>query len=183
MTHRSSSQPQVHETRDAVLIACPYDHHDAKSLLQAFHREQVQRYGYAEPLEADPTEYQDPQGGFFVAYRNRSPVGCGGFHWYDRIRAIAELKRLYVVTEMRGHGIGRLLLTAMEAAAIQRGARQIILESGVHNLAALDLIHRAGYKRIPRYVDSRDPKINRAFAKTLGGELDLPSHGPEHTSM
>lgn len=100
-----------------------------------------------------------------------------------RTLGIVELKKIYVVPELRGRGLGQLLFTALEQRAIERGARQIILESGVRNHAALGLFHSLGYRAIPRYVDSRDPKINRAFAKALAGEFNLPSSGPVRASV
>lgn len=164
---RSPGKPSVHQTDDVELIVRRCDHPDAARLLRAFRHEQVDRYGFADPIDANPAEYEDPHGAFLVAYHHGGAGGCGGFHWFDRTLGVAELKKLYVMPELRGHGLGWILLTELERRAVARGARQVILESGVRNHAALHLFHSLGYQPIPRYVDSRDPKINRAFTKTL----------------
>lgn len=179
---RSPGQPSVHKTDDVELIDRRYDHPDAARLLLAFRHEQVGRYGFADPVDANPAEYEGPHGAFLVAYHHGGAGGCGGFHWFDRARGVAEFKKLYVVPELRGHGLGRLLLTALERRAVARGARQVILESGVRNHAALHLFYSLGYQPTPRYVDSRDPKINRAFTKTLTSEFSLPTPDPVRAS-
>jgi hypothetical protein len=58
-------------------------------------------------------------------------------------------------------------LTWLEHHAAQAGAQRAILETGVRNTAALNLFAGAGYRPVDSYVKGRDPKINRAFARSL----------------
>ncbi|WP_249715102.1 GNAT family N-acetyltransferase [Rhizomonospora bruguierae] len=155
------------------------DHPDAALLLSAFYEEQVGRYGFAESVDLDPAAYEPPYGIFVVAYREERPVGCGGCRWYDRATGTVEIKKTYLVPDVRGCGLGRVLLTWLEAEAVDWGARRVILETGVRNTAALHLFNGSGYRPAPRYVAGRDPLINRAFAKTLtpAGECDRASVG------
>src|SRR5450755_1091292 len=44
-------------------------HQDAVGLLHAFYREQVARYGFADPIDMSPGEYAGPDGLFVVAYK------------------------------------------------------------------------------------------------------------------
>jgi GNAT superfamily N-acetyltransferase len=153
---------------DGVAIAeRAVDHPDAVLLLRAFYAEQVQRYGFADPIDLDPAEYERPNGVFAVAYHQGRPVGCGGYRWYDRAAGTIEIKKTYLVPELRGRGAGRAMLTWLETDASASGARRVILETGVRNSAALHLFARAGYGPTPRYVAGRDPNVNRAFAKAL----------------
>jgi GNAT superfamily N-acetyltransferase len=140
---------------------------DALQLLHAFHTEQMERYGFADPIDVDSGEYVPPNGVFVVLYRDAVPVGCGGYRWFDRKARIVEIKRGYVIPASRGHGAGRALLSWLEQHAIAAGARRAILETGVRNTAALSLFASAGYQPVNRYVEGRDPKINRAFARYL----------------
>jgi GNAT superfamily N-acetyltransferase len=181
MTKVRPGQPAVHKT-EVELIDRRYDHPDATLLLRAFRGEQVERYGFADPIEADPSEFEDPNGVFLMAYSNNKVAACAGLHWFDRQLGVAELKKLYVVPLLRGHGLGRLLVAALEKRAFERGVRQIILESGIRNKAALHLFESLGYKPIPGYVLSRDPAVNRAFVKVLTSEFDLPGRGPDRSS-
>lgn len=147
-------------------------HPDAFRLLRAFHAEQVDRYGFADPVDRDPSDYTPPQGVFAVVYREGRPVGCGGYRWFDRSRTTVEIKRVYVVPAGRGHGAGKALLSWLERRAVADGARRVILETGVRNTVALRLFTAAGYEPIDSYVAGRDLEINRAFARFLTGRPD-----------
>lgn len=142
-------------------------HPDAWRLLGAFHAEQVDRYGFADPVDLNSSEYTPPRGVFAVACQGGQPVGCGGYRWFDRAVWTVEVKKLYLVPGARGLGAGRALLTWLEHHAIAAGARRAILETGVRNTAALRLFTTAGYEPAEPYVAGRDPEINRAFARAL----------------
>lgn len=43
----------------------------------------------------------------------------------------AELKRMYVSPDVRGEGLGRRLVAALEAEARALGARRLVLETGI----------------------------------------------------
>jgi GNAT superfamily N-acetyltransferase len=139
-------------------------------MLRAFYDEQVGRYGFAEPIDLVPDEYAEPNGVFVVVYDGERPVGCGGCRWYDRNAGTAEIKKTFLLPEVRGHGVGRTLLSLLESQAAEWGAQRIILETGVRNAAALALFAASGFQPTARYVPERDPQINRAFVKHLAGE-------------
>ena len=145
-------------------------HPDAARLLRAFHAEQVDRYGFADPVDLDPAEYTPPEGVFAVVYGEGQPVGCGGYRWFDRSRRTVEIKKVYVIAAGRGRGAGRALLSWLERQAVAAGARRAILETGVRNTAALRLFTAAGYQPADSYVAGRDPEINRAFTRPLASQ-------------
>jgi GNAT superfamily N-acetyltransferase len=98
-------------------------------------------------LEAD--DVVPGRGAFLVAYREAAPVGCGAVRLLEP--ATAELKRMYVDPALRGLGIGRNLVQALEAEARRLGARRLVLETGTRQAAALALYQRCGFERIPLY--------------------------------
>jgi GNAT superfamily N-acetyltransferase len=165
------------------LVARWADHRDSTALLRAFYQEQVERYDFAEPIELACAEYAPPNGIFVVLYDGEQPVGCGGCRWHDHRTATAEIKKTYLLPQMRGRGAGRLLLRWLEDQAISWGAEQIILETGVRNTAALALFDRCGYRPTSRYVPGRDPAINRAFVKTLAGPDRRPSEDAQKATV
>lgn len=81
---------------------------------------------------------------FLVARQDGRAVGCGGYA--PQGGGAAELKRIFVVAEARGLGIGRALLQALEADAAQTGIRLLRLETGVKSAEALGLYRRFGYR-------------------------------------
>jgi GNAT superfamily N-acetyltransferase len=149
------------------ITECRPGHPDVARLLRAFHCEQVDRYGFADPIELNSTKYAPPHGLFAVVYQDGTPVGCGGYRWFDRATRTVEIKRMYLTPASRGHGTGRALLSWLEEHSVGAGAQRAILETGVRNTAALALFTSAGYRPIARYVEGRDPEINRAFARAL----------------
>jgi GNAT superfamily N-acetyltransferase len=159
----SALHPYDHDPRLAIEPR-PYDHPDARRLLDELYLEQIGRYGFADAPDEDPTEFAPPTGLFLVAYAGDLPCACGGLRTYQP--GIAEIKKMYVHPSHRDKGLGRRILSTLEDAARSNGARRIILETGSRNIEALTLYERAGYRTIPPYRD-RDTAINRALAKEL----------------
>ena len=72
----------------------------------------------------------------------------------------AQLTSFFIAPWARGHGLARGLLKAAEEAAIATGFRQIDLDIRATQIAAIQLVEQAGYRRWgikPRYafVDGR----------------------------
>jgi len=161
----------VAPSADPIEIAeCPPSEPDAARLLRAFHAEQLHRYGFADPAELTSGEYTAPSGVFAVVYHSATPAGCGGYRWFDKATRTVEIKRIYIAPASRGLGAGRALLSWLECHAVAAGARRAILETGVRNTAALGLFTSLGYRLVDRYVEGRDPTINRALARVLTSE-------------
>lgn len=82
-------------------------------------------------------------------------VGVGGVELQDGGRA--ELKRFYVAPQARGSGAADAVLTALVAHAAERGVRELRLETGDKQAAAMAFYRRHGFAEVPRfepYVDS-----------------------------
>jgi GNAT superfamily N-acetyltransferase len=179
----ATAPPRAETPTELVVREVDYDHPDSVALVSALFEDQRARYGYADPVEADPVDYRPPDGAFLVAYLRRRPVVCGGYRIHrspaigqdapgaeteKTLSRTVEIKKMYTVPEYRGHGYGRHLLAELERRATDAGARHAILETGVRNHSALALYTGAGYEPAASYVPGRDPAINRAFTKPLG---------------
>ena len=104
---------------------------------------------------------------FLVAYVDDVAVGCGAVRRLDA--ATAELKRMYVDPSVRGQGIGRMLVEALEREAGLVGVTKIVLETGTRLAGAIRLYEGMGYARIPlfgEYLSSPDTSL--CFGKSLG---------------
>jgi putative acetyltransferase len=103
---------------------------------------------------------------FFVARLDGKTAGCGAL--MRRSAGQGELKRMFVDPAARGHGSGRALLDAIEAAARAGGIGPLQLETGIHNHAAIRLYRRCGYReRGPFGGYAADP-LSVFMEKTLG---------------
>src|SRR5436309_15672764 len=112
---------------------------------------------YSEPMAThfrlDPEEVAGGRGAFLVVYQEGTPVGCGALRLLDP--ETAELKRMYVSPSMRGKGLGRRLVAALQAEARALGVRRLVLETGVRQAAAIALYRATGYGPIPLYGEYR----------------------------
>ena len=89
---------------------------------------------------------EDGRGTFLVARDDSRAVACGAVRMLDA--TTGEIKRMYVEPDQRGRGVGRAVLSRLEAAARQLGAQRLVLETGSHSPDALALYRRAGFTQI-----------------------------------
>jgi putative acetyltransferase len=78
-----------------------------------------------------------------VCYENNLPVGCGAFKEHDS--KIIEIKRMFVLPEIRGIGIASKILMELELWASELNYTDCILETGTNNPNAISLYKKAGY--------------------------------------
>jgi GNAT superfamily N-acetyltransferase len=103
-------------------------------------------------IAARAEEFGPPHGVFLVARRDGQAVGCGAVRMLDPDHA--EIKRMWVDPAVRGLGIGRGLLSALETAAGQLGCHTVRLDTAAFLTEALPLYQSAGYAEIPAYNDN-----------------------------
>jgi GNAT superfamily N-acetyltransferase len=84
-----------------------------------------------------------------VAYENERAVGCGAFKEYEP--KTAEIKRMYVLPEMRGKGIAGKILSELETWAKELDFSECVLETGKKQPEAIRLYQKSGYEIIPNY--------------------------------
>jgi GNAT superfamily N-acetyltransferase len=114
----------------------------------------------------DPADVCDGRGAFLVIYHDGNPVGCGAVRRLDP--ETAELKRMYVSPALRGRGLGRRLVAALEMEARALGVRRLILETGIRQSAALALYRATGFQSIPLYGEYlRSPETSICLGKVL----------------
>ena len=109
----------------------------------------------------------EPPAGIFLVLRDDDgrAVACGGIVRFDEERG--ELKRMYVVPERRGRGLGRRLLVELEQAAVRLGYRGVVLETGDLQPEALGLYETSGYQRIPCYPPYDSRALSLCFEKSF----------------
>jgi GNAT superfamily N-acetyltransferase len=98
---------------------------------------------------AHPEELSPPHGGFVVLTEDGRPVAGGGVKRLDD--RTCEIKRMYVVPDARGRGVGRELLAALESLARDLGYAIARLDTGANQPGARRMYERAGYVAVPDY--------------------------------
>ena len=95
-------------------------------------------------------------GGIFLIMLDGSQAICTG-----AIRKfkddVCELKRLWLLTDYHGKGLGHRMLQELLAFAREKGYRKIWLQTdAVYQSRALDFYRRIGFHEIPRYTAQTD---------------------------
>ncbi|MBJ6616195.1 GNAT family N-acetyltransferase [Streptomyces griseoincarnatus] len=152
----------------------PYDHPDAVKLDAAVQAEYDIRYGDGgDATPMDPADFRPPNGIYLIAYDALGvPVASGGWRVQDANEegnrdGDAELKRMYVVEEMRGRGLARRVLAALEEDARAAGRVRMVLETGTKQPEAIALYASSGYEPCEKFGYYRFHEDSRCYAKTL----------------
>jgi len=141
---------------------------DSRALISALNAELTATYPEpgATHFGLDEAEVSGGRGAFLVAYLGGAPVGCGAVRLVDA--ETGELKRMYVSPDVRGKGVGRRLVAALEAEARALGARRLVLETGTRQTAALALYRATGFDPIPLYGEyEQSPETSVCLGKDL----------------
>lgn len=140
----------------------------ARACVRAYADELDRRFesGF-DPARSLPAADQDmapPAGLFLVATLHSEAVGCGGLKFHGD--APAELKRMWAAPAVRGLGVGRRLLTELEAHAAAHGVTVLRLETNGTLAEAISLYRASGYREVAAFSD--EPYAHHWFEKTLG---------------
>jgi putative acetyltransferase len=149
------------------ITAEPFGSPDARPLIAALDAElgalypPEQRFG----PNARAEQFEAGSGTFLMARAAGRAVGCGGVRLIDA--TTAEVKRMYVEPTHRGTGLGRAVLLALEAAAQQMGVQRLVLETGVHQQAAIAVYRRAGFTQVDCWGEYSTSPSSVCFEKNL----------------
>lgn len=115
-------------------------------------------------LPADDRDLIPPRGAFLVASVDGEPIACGGLK--TDAPGVGTLKRMWVAGSARGLGLGRRMLSALEAEARELGLTTIRLETNDALHEAIALYRSTGFRDVAPF--SADPYARHWFEKKLG---------------
>lgn len=122
--------------------------------------------GFEAELAGLPGKYAPPDGVLLLARGvDGVPLGSIALRPIAEV-GIGEVKRLYVVPEGRGLGLGRALVGALLEAARRSGYRRLYLDTHESMTAAIALYGAAGFKTVEAYYET-------PLAGTIFMALDL----------
>jgi GNAT superfamily N-acetyltransferase len=147
----------------------PPDSGEARWCLEQYFRELLQRFeaGYdptaSRPIDA--AQLTPPAGVFVIGRRDGRPVGCGALRMLSD--GVAEVRRMWILGEARGTGVGRRILAALEAQARDMGVNTLRLETNRALKEAQALYRRCGFVEVAPFND--ELYAHHWFEKTLDG--------------
>lgn len=126
------------------------DSPDAKWCLEQYFAELGERFegGFdaGRSIRADAGDLRPPRGTFLVARLDGRPVGCGALKATEP--GVGSIKRMWVSRTVRGTGVGRRLLLALEKEAVGLGLALLRLETNRSLHEAQALYRRNGYREV-----------------------------------
>jgi GNAT superfamily N-acetyltransferase len=150
------------------IVQARYDDPLAQRLVLAALGDLAGRYGGpGDGTPVDPAEFQPPDGAFLIALLDGEPVACAGWRSHGPDGDVAELKRMFTLPTVRGRGLARRLLAAVEESARSYGRKRLILETGDRQPEAVGLYRSSGYERIPDFGYYRDEDGVMSFGRDL----------------
>ena len=140
---------------------------DARWCIEQYFAELDERFdaGFEPSLSTsvDPSELTRPAGLLLIARIRRRAVGCAALKLHRD--SPAEIKRMWVARTVRGLGVGRRLLTELEANARGAGATTLHLETNRSLTEAIDLYRGSGFVEVAPFND--EPYAHHWFEKRL----------------
>ena len=128
---------------------------DARHCLAAYYHELARRFpdGFdpGRSLHPDTGEFAVPTGLFVLARLHGRAIGCGAVLFHDG--EPAYIKRMWVDDEVRGMGVGRRILAALEQAARGQGAASVTLETNASLTEAIAMYRASGYEEVEPFND------------------------------
>ncbi|XGV98748.1 MAG: GNAT family N-acetyltransferase [Leptolyngbya sp. BL-A-14] len=113
------------------------------------------------------TYYQATGGEFWVIEQQGTLVGTGAYYPIPRGQKAVEIRKMYLLPEARGKGLGRFLLQALEAAIATRHFEQIWIETASILAEAVTLYENSGYEPATGIETAR---CDRVYLKILQPE-------------
>ncbi|MDP3643154.1 MAG: GNAT family N-acetyltransferase [Bacteroidota bacterium] len=138
----------MQSSQSPEFIRTTSEHPDFRKMVNALDEDLYQRNGdsqkqYEQYNQVDKIKHA------IVIYSERKPVGCGCFKRYEN--ETVEMKRMFVLSEMRGKHLAARMLQELEKWAVEEGYSKAVLETGVRQVEAIRLYTLAGYSLTGNY--------------------------------
>ena len=156
--HLAAAMFEVERLLSASAVAIapePATGEAAQYCLGEYYRELGERFdgGFDAELSLAPSlaQFAPPRGTFLVARLYAQPVGCGGLK--PMSAKAAYLKRMWIAPSVRGLGLARRLLGALEQSARTMGYSIVRLETNKALTEAQELYRSSGYREVRPFND------------------------------
>jgi DNA-binding MarR family transcriptional regulator/GNAT superfamily N-acetyltransferase len=174
--HLVAAMVQVQKLLTASMVeveAVDPDHAHARVCMREYFSELDRRFpaGFdpESSMPADADDMRPPAGLFLVATLHAEPVGCGALKFHGD--GPTELKRMWVSPAVRGLGVGRRLLEALERRTAEHGGRVVRLETNKALPEAVAMYRSGGYREVGAF--NGEPYADHWFEKVLGDDTHV----------
>jgi putative acetyltransferase len=109
-------------------------------------------------------------GEFWVIEHQNQVVGTGAYYPINRGEKAVEIRKMYLLSSVRGLGLGKYLLQQLEAAIASRGFQEIWIETASALVEAVKLYESNAYKPTTGVETTR---CDRVYVKFLNKGLGM----------
>ncbi len=120
--------------------------------------------------------YLQAGGEFWVIEQAGRIVGTGGYHPISRGCNAVEIRKMYLLPEARGQGLGRFLLAQLEQAAAQKGFTEVWVETATVLKEAVILYEQNGY--VPE-SGVETVRCDRVYRKSITEDAETAPEKPD----
>ena len=106
----------------------------------------ITNQGIEAELATLPGKFVPPEGRLIMAVSSEQAIGCAALRRIDE--KVCELKRMFVLPQFRGQGIGKALARKLIEDARTMGYEYMRLDTGNFWTAAIQLYESLGFQRI-----------------------------------
>lgn len=103
-------------------------------------------------------------GEFWVVEQEDQLVGTAAYYPVERGKEAVEIRKMYLLSTVRGQGLGKYLLDQLEQAITARGFREIWIETASVLKEAIGLYESSGYQPSAEVETAR---CDRAYVKIM----------------
>lgn len=119
-------------------------------LIDQVQAEYVRLYGGPDRAPIDAGQFAGERGSFLLGTIDDVPVAMAGWRRLAAVPALpgtkcAEVKRMFVVESLRGRGLSKQMLAALEHDAREQGVEWLVLETGDLQPRAIALYRSHGF--------------------------------------
>lgn len=108
--------------------------------------------------------YLSTGGEFWVVEKQGKVVGTAAYYPVKRGEKAVEIRKMYLLPEARGQGLGKYLLMELEKAIVAKGFREIWIETASILKEAVKLYESNGYQAASGV---ETPRCDRIYVKYL----------------
>lgn len=108
--------------------------------------------------------YLQTGGEFWVVEYFDRLVGTVAYYPISRGKKAVEIRKMYLLPDVRGQGLGTFLLQELESAIASRNFEEIWIQTSSELTAAVKLYESNGYKLA---TGVEDPRCDRIYVKKL----------------
>jgi GNAT superfamily N-acetyltransferase len=154
-------------TADPEIRLRPARDSDSAGVIAVIGRTYREYHGCVLDVDADEPELRAPASsydGFWVLERADEIVGSCGYWLKEADGSLAlEIQKVYLNADLRGRGLGRLLIETLENRAAELGVDRLTLWTDTRFETAHAVYERMGFRRTGQTRELRDRSNSREY--------------------